>query len=100
MRDVYLKYHDSGLVVIGQHLGDSSETRSLTNLQNEMVRLGINYIVIQDLTHTNWYNQSTSALPTYYLIDRQGHLRFKQAGGVNQSLEQAILTLLAEPAVQ
>ena len=62
-----------------------------------MVTPGINYVVIQDLAHTNWYIQNASALPTYFLIDRQGHLRYKQVGSVNQSLEQAIQVLLAEP---
>lgn len=100
LRDLYIKYYNSGLIVIGQHLGDGAETRSLTNLQNQIATLGINYVVIQDLAMTNWYARSTSAVPAYYLIDRQGHLRYRQVGGGNPALEQAILTLLAEPAVK
>ena len=94
MRDLYLKYYDAGLMVIGHHLGDGSETRSLKNLQNQIAVLGINYVVIQDLSMTNWYAKTTQYVPSYYLIDRQGRLRYKQVGGGNPALEQAIITLL------
>jgi hypothetical protein len=83
-------------VVIGQHIGDDAQTRSLTNLKNEIKGLDINYVVIQDLSQDNWYARDSQYIPTYYLIDRQGNLRYKQVGGGNPALEKAIITLLAE----
>jgi hypothetical protein len=96
LRTLYNEYYNSGLVIIGQHLGDGSETRSLVNLQNQIEQLKINYIVTQDLTMKNWYARNASYVPTYFLIDRQGHLRYKQVGGGNPVLEEAILALLTE----
>lgn len=100
MRDLFIKYHDSGLTVIGHHLGDGEETRNLKNLQKEIASLGINYVIIQDLSMTNWYAENAHYVPTYYVIDRQGHLRYRQVGGGNPTLEQVILTLLAEVVTQ
>jgi hypothetical protein len=96
LRDLYNKYKSDGLVVIGQHIGDDTQTRNLTNLQREIANLGINYVVTQDLSMKNWYAKNSRHIPTYYLIDRQGHLRYKQVGGGTPALEHAIITLLAE----
>lgn len=93
-----MEYYNSGLVIIGQHVGDSSQTRSLSNLQTQIAELQINYIVTQDLTMENWYVRNASYVPAYFLIDRQGRLRYKQTGGGNPALEEAILALLTEPA--
>jgi hypothetical protein len=96
LRALYNKYKGDGLVVIGQHIGDDTQTRSLTKLKNEIAGLNINYVIIQDLSQDNWYAQDSRYIPTYYLIDRQGNLRYKQVGGGNPALEQAIITLLTE----
>jgi hypothetical protein len=96
LRDLFNKYKSTGLVVIGQHIGDDANTRKLENLHNQIQTLGINYVVIQDLSHKNWYAINSQYVPTYYLIDRQGHLRYKQVGGGNPALEQVIITLLNE----
>jgi hypothetical protein len=96
LRALYTKYKGNGLVVIGQHIGDDAQTRSLTNLKNKIAELKINYVVIQDLTQENWYARDSQYVPTYYLIDRQGNLRYKQVGGGNPTLEQVILELLNE----
>lgn len=86
--------------MIGQHIGDDSNTRKLENLQYQIQALGINYVVIQDLSLENWYARNTRNVPTYYLIDRQGHLRYQQVGGGNPMLEQAIITLLNEQTIE
>ena len=96
MRSLYNKYYNSGLIVIGEHLGDSSETASLQNLQEQIAVLGINYVVIQNLSGRDWYARTVSGVPYYFLIDRQGNLRYKQVGGGNPALEQAIISLLTE----
>ena len=96
MRDLYDKYQSAGLVVIGQHIGVDANTRKLENLQNQIKTLGITYVVIQDLSQNNGYARNSQNVPTYFLIDRQGHLRYKQGGGGNPALEQAIITLLNE----
>jgi hypothetical protein len=96
LRVLYDRYKGDGLVVIGQHIGDDAQTRSLENLKNEIVKLEINYVIIQDLSQDNWYAQDSQYIPTYYLIDRMGNLRYKQVGGGNPALEKAILKLLKE----
>lgn len=96
MRDLFTEYGPTGLIVIGQHIGVDANTRKLDNLRSQIKILGINYVVIQDLSQDNWYAQNSRYVPMYFLIDRQGHLRYKQVGGGNPALEEAIITLLNE----
>jgi hypothetical protein len=96
LRDLFTEYGPTGLIVIGQHIGVDANTRKLDNLRNQIKILGINYVVIQDLSQDNWYAQNSRYVPMYFLIDRQGHLRYKQVGGGNPALEEAIITLLNE----
>jgi hypothetical protein len=96
LRDLFTEYGTAGLIVIGQHIGVDANTQKLDNLRNQINILGINYVVIQDLSQDNWYSQNSRYVPTYFLIDRQGHLRYKQVGGGNPALEEAIITLLNE----
>jgi hypothetical protein len=96
LRDLFTEYGTAGLIVIGQHIGVDTSTQKLDNLRNQIKILGINYVVIQDLSQDNWYSQNSRYVPTYFLIDRQGHLRYKQVGGGNPALEEAIITLLNE----
>jgi hypothetical protein len=96
VRALYETHGDDGLVVIGQHIGDDANTSDLSKLGDQIRILGIPYIVIQDLSQKNWYARNSQYVPTYYLIDRQGNLRYKQVGGSNPMLEETIIKLLNE----
>ena len=97
VRQWHETYADSGLVVIGNHYPEFNYERDLNNVKDSLIRLDIPYPVIQDNDRETWGAYNNRFWPTIYLIDKQGHLRYKHIGeGRYDTTEAAIQTLLAE----
>lgn len=94
-------YKDEGLVIIGNHYPEFNYERDLVNLRDAIIRLEVDYPVLQDNERDTWGRYHNRYWPTVYLIDKQGNVRYKHIGeGRYDETEEAILELLAEPYVQ
>ena len=83
--------------MIGNHYPEFSFERNLENLQDAVIRLGIEYPVVQDNDRVNWSAYNNRYWPSLYLIDKWGNLRYAHIGeGKYAEIESAIQTLLAE----
>jgi thiol-disulfide isomerase/thioredoxin len=90
-------FAEQGLVIIGNHYPEFRHEASLENLQAAVARLGIAYPVAQDNDGATWNAYNNHFWPTMYLIDKQGHLRYRHIGeGRYAETEAAIQALLAE----
>jgi thiol-disulfide isomerase/thioredoxin len=97
LRQWHENYGDQGLVVIGNHYPEFSYERDLNNVKDSLIRLEIAYPVIQDNERETWSAYNNRYWPTIYLIDKQGHIRYRHIGeGRYRETEAAIQTLLAE----
>lgn len=97
MREWHETYKDSGLVIIGNHYPEFGFESDLSNLSNAVADLNIPYPVAQDNLGETWKAYETRYWPTLFLIDKQGHIRYKHIGEVGyDSIEGAIQYLLAE----
>lgn len=84
-------------MIIGNHYPEFEYERPLGNLQNAIERLEIPYAVAQDDDGKTWRAYGNRYWPTRYLIDKQGHIRYRHIGeGAYQETEAAIQALLAE----
>ena len=93
-------YSDQGLVVIGNHYPEFNFEHDLNNVKDALVRLEIDYPVIQDNFRETWNAYNNRFWPTIYLIDKNGHIRYRHIGeGRYAETEAAIQTLLAEDYV-
>ena len=91
-------YKDEGLVVIGNHYPEFNYERDLANLRDALLRLEVEYPVLQDNDRDTWGRYNNRYWPTIYLVDKQGNIRYQHIGeGRYDQTEQAILDLLAEP---
>jgi thiol-disulfide isomerase/thioredoxin len=98
LRNWYAKYQSQGLVIIGNHFPEFSFERDLGNLKDAIQRLDIHYPVAQDNDGATWAAYNNEYWPTAYLIDKHGHIRYRQIGEGNyQQTESAIAALLNEP---
>jgi thiol-disulfide isomerase/thioredoxin len=98
LREWYTKYQAQGLVIIGNHFPEFSFERDLGNLKDAVQRLDIRYPVAQDNDGKTWSAYHNEYWPTAYLIDKHGHIRYRQIGEGNyQQTEAAIAALLNEP---
>jgi len=78
--DLYAKYRDKGLVVVGVHTPEFPFERSASNVQAALKRHGITYPVAQDNDSKTWNAYSNQYWPAQYIIDQNGKIVFQHAG--------------------
>jgi thiol-disulfide isomerase/thioredoxin len=86
--------------VISIHYPEFAHERELDNVVAATERFEIAYPVALDNDGRTWRAYSQRYWPTTYLIDKDGHIRYKHIGEFNETsaaaAEDAIETLLAE----
>ncbi len=95
--DLQGKYGDRGLVVIGISVDDPSQI-SNGDLLNFKERLRINYWIVRaDAKVMNDYfsNAQNMAIPTMFIIDRQGKIVEKRVGFTPGVLEKSLTKVLS-----
>lgn len=93
----YDAYSADGLAVIGVHYPRITAERDTDALVEALARLSVPYPVVQDNDGLTWNAYGQRVLPTLYLIDRRGFLRYRFVGvGGDDETETAIRALLGE----
>lgn len=97
LQEWHRRYKDFGLVVVGVHTPEFSFARDPALVRKAIERLNILYPVVTDNDFLVWSSFRNRVLPTHYLIDKDGFIRYIQAGeGAYQNFEHAIHSLLVE----
>lgn len=93
--ELYAKYKDKGLVVVGVHTPEFPFERSASNLQAALKRHGITYPVAQDNDSKTWNAYSNRYWPAQYIIDQTGKIVFQHAGeGSYSEIDRTVAKLL------
>jgi thiol-disulfide isomerase/thioredoxin len=93
--ELYAKYRDRGLVVVGVHTPEFPFERSAANVQAALKRHGITYPVAQDNDSQTWNAFGNQYWPAQYIIDQSGKIVFQHAGeGQYEQMDRAIARLL------
>lgn len=83
--------------MIGVHSPEFAYEREIENVRHAIQRLDIPYAVTLDNDFSTWRAYRNRFWPTFYLIDKQGHIRYVHIGeGHYEQTEAAIRGLLAE----
>lgn len=91
------KYRDQGLVVIGVHTPEFDFEENVQNVRSELREMHIDYPVAIDNRHAIWNAFHNIYWPALYLLDPQGHIRYRQFGeGEYARTEREIQKLLGE----
>lgn len=91
------KYGQQGLVVIGVHTPEYGYERILSNVKDQVRKLGITYPVAVDNHYAIWRSFDNQYWPAHYLFDADGQLRYTHFGdGRYEVQEQMIQALLDE----
>jgi thiol-disulfide isomerase/thioredoxin len=93
--ELYAKYRDRGLVVVGVHTPEFPFERSASNLQAALKRHGITYPVAQDNDSQTWNAYRNQYWPAQYIVDQSGKIVFRHDGeGQYEQMDRTIARLL------
>lgn len=90
-------YRDRGLVILGVHTPELSYERDVENVRRAVKEYEIKYPVAIDGDFANWNRYGVRAWPTWFIVDKQGNIRYSHIGeGAYDTSERVIQQLLAE----
>ena len=93
--ELYAKYRDRGLVVVGVHTPEFPFERSASNVQAALKRHGITYPVAQDNNSQTWNAYRNQYWPAQYIVDQSGKIVFQHDGeGQYEQMDRTIARLL------
>jgi len=93
--ELYAKYKDRGLVVVGIHTPEFPFERSAANVQAALKRHGITYPVAQDNESKTWEAYHNQYWPSQYIVDQSGKIVFQHDGeGQYEQIDRTIAKLL------
>jgi thiol-disulfide isomerase/thioredoxin len=99
INDLYTKYHDQGLEVVGIHTPEFDSEHDTANVKKAIKREGITFPVAQDNNNKTWNAYRNRYWPQFYFIDRKGLIRHIHIGeGDYDRNDRIVGQLLAEPA--
>jgi hypothetical protein len=91
------KYSGEDFIVVSIHYPEFNYERDIDNVLAATQRLGIEYPVAIDNDGHTWRAYRQRYWPTRYLLDKDGHIRYKHIGeGAYAETEAAIKALLIE----
>jgi thiol-disulfide isomerase/thioredoxin len=94
--ELYAKYRDRGLVVVGVHTPEFPFERSASNVQAALKRHGITYPVAQDNNSQTWNAYGNQYWPAQYIVDQSGKIVYQHDGeGQYQEIDRTIGRLLS-----
>ncbi|MDR3615046.1 MAG: redoxin domain-containing protein [Candidatus Obscuribacterales bacterium] len=92
---LYNKYHNRGLVVVGVHTPESTYEKELTTVQSTAQHLGITYPIAVDNEHAVWYSYHNQFWPNLLIFDKEGKLVYEHAGeGFYEEIDRVVNELL------
>src|ERR1700694_1411294 len=93
--ELYAKYKDRGLVVVGVHTPEFPFERSASNVQTALKRHGITYPVAQDNDSQTWDAYRNQYWPAQYIVDQSGKIVYQHDGeGRYEEMDKTIARLL------
>lgn len=102
LNEIEKKYHSQGLKVIGVHTPEFDYEKDSNAILEKMNEFQLNHPVMIDNDFKYWRSLNNRYWPTYYLIDKQGQIRYRFIGETHsntqksQKIENAIKQLLLE----
>jgi len=79
LEKVYQQYRDSGVIVLGVNVTESSE-----DILAYAEKLNLTFPLLQDAEAEGTSTYNVRALPTTFFIDREGQVRHRQLGAMNR----------------
>ncbi len=97
VKDLYNKYHDQGLEIVGVHTPELSFEYVPENVKAAIKDQGITWPVAFDPNYKTWSAYNNRYWPAFYFVDPNGRIRYTHFGEGNYDYnEQVVQQLLSE----
>ena len=97
MKQIWNRYKDQGLVLIGVHSPEFEFEKDLKNLEKAIKRHGLEYPIAVDNDFQTWKAFQNNYWPAQYFIDKEGEVRHIHEGeGGEGEIEAWIVRLLRD----
>ena len=97
VKDLYKKYHDQGLEILGVHTPELSFEYIPENVKAAIKDQGITWPVAFDPNYSTWNAYNNRYWPAFYFVDAKGHIRYTHFGEGNYDYnEKVVQQLLTE----
>lgn len=80
LKQMWHKYKDKKLIIIGIHTPEFEFEKDLTNVQKAVRKLGIEYPILSDPTRINWENYGNTYWPRAALINKDTEIIMDHVG--------------------
>ncbi|MBA3723593.1 MAG: cytochrome c biogenesis protein DipZ [Candidatus Levybacteria bacterium] len=100
VNNLYEKYKDDGLVVVGVHSPEFEFEKDTKNVEAAIERFKIKYPVAQDNDFATWNAYDNQYWPAKYLVDANGVIRYTHYGEGNYEETERMIQLLLKEAGQ
>jgi thiol-disulfide isomerase/thioredoxin len=98
VRDLYARYHDKGLEIVGLHAPEFGYEKEIANVRKAVKDDGIKWPVAQDNGFKTWRRYKNGFWPSFFFIDKTGKVRHTHIGeGGYDNSDAVVAALLAEP---
>lgn len=84
VREVYKRYAERGLQVVGVHSPEFDEEHDLSNVKKAIARLDVPYPVAIDNDFRIWKSFGNRYWPSLYLLDRSGRIVWSHVGELHR----------------
>ncbi len=98
VKELYAKYKDQGLVVIGVHTPELARERIPANVRAAVRDLGVTYPVVIDGDYAIWNSWQNQYWPAAYFVDARGRVRFHHFGEGKYEEQDAVVRKLLDEA--
>jgi peroxiredoxin len=96
LRDWYSQFKDKGFEIVGVHTPEFEYERVAQNVRQAIEREKITWPIVQDNESKTWRAYNNRYWPAFYLIDRDGVVRYVQSGEISSRFPGGIKTLKAQ----
>jgi len=104
LNDLEKRFTERDLTIVGIHSPEFSHEHERPRVEDKIGEFGLHHPVMMDNDFAFWRAMKNYAWPAFYLVDRQGQVRYRFVGETHAgdaqalAIEHAIGRLLDEPA--